>query len=191
LRELNDPQGLHVRVFVPPSERIALPVFGTEDFRLSDDGKTLTCPAGQTTTQWERNAHDTGRKFRFAKKQCGGCALRQQCLSKPQARSRTVIKNDYEAEYRAAQAQAQTAAYAAVRREHPAIERKLSEMVNRHDARHARYRGRPGVRWQMLLTGLVVNLKRMVRLLGDRIAAALDGPPAVAGTVRAALAVGG
>ncbi|MGH9659571.1 MAG: IS1182 family transposase [Bryobacteraceae bacterium] len=186
LRELTDPQGLNVEVIVPPTERLPLTVFGPEQFTFSDDRRTLTCPAGQTTTQHERNTNDTGEKFRFSKKQCGGCALREQCLSNPRTKSRTVIKNDYEAEYRAAQAKAQTPAYAATRKEHPAIERKLSELVNRHDARHARYRGRPGVRWQMLLTGLVVNLKRIVRLLSAGITAARGGPASV-GTVRAEL----
>src|SRR5579859_477361 len=184
LRELTDPQKLNLEVFTPPSERIALTVFGPEHFTLGRDGTTLTCPAGQTTTYHERNAHDTGVKFRFSKKQCGGCPLREQCLSNPKTRSRSVIKNDYEAEYKAAQAKAQTPAYAKVRKEHPAIERKLSELVRRHDIRHARYRGLLKVLRQSWLTALVVNLKRLVRLL-----AVPD--PVLAGTVRAALVITG
>src|SRR5262249_28287181 len=126
LRELTDPAGLNLEVFVPPTERISLTVFGPEDFTLSADGKTLTCPAGETTTHWQRNRHDTGRVFRFATKQCAGCPLRGQCLAQPETKSRTVTKNDYAAEYRAAQAKAQTPEYAQTRKEHPAIERKLS-----------------------------------------------------------------
>jgi transposase len=164
LRALTDPAGLNLEVFTPPTERIPLTVFGPEEFTLSADHKTLMCPAGQTTTTYERNRNDTGVKFRFSKKQCGGCALREKCMSNPQAKSRTVIKNDYEAEYNAAQAQAQTPAYAQVRKEHPAIERKLSELVRRHDLRHARYRGLAKVLRQALLTALTVNLKRMVKL---------------------------
>jgi len=52
-----------------------------------------------------------------------------------------------------------------VRREHPAIEGKLAEVVRQHDGRRARYRGRARSRIQYLLIGLVVNVKRMVRLL--------------------------
>ncbi len=188
LRELTDPEGLNVEVFVPPTERIPLTVFGPEAFTVSADGTTLTCPAGQTTTQHERNAHDTGRKFRFAKKQCDGCPRRGECLANPKARSRTVIKNDYEAEYQAAQAKAQTPEYAATRKEHPAIERKLSELVNRHGARHARYRGRPGVLWQALLIGLVVNLKRIVCLWSGSLGKAIEGVSNSEGAVRAASA---
>ena len=91
--------------------------------------------------------------------------MRGECLANPTATHRTVIKNDYEAEYAAAQAKAQTPEYAKVRREHPAIERKLAELVRRHDLRHARYRRQAKVLYQSLLTTLVVNMKRIVRLL--------------------------
>jgi len=175
LRELTDPAGLNLEVFTPPTERVPLTVFGAEDFTLSADQKTLTCPAGQTTMQRERTTSATGMKFRFAKKQCAGCALRDQCLADPQTKSRTVVKNDYEAEYRAANAKAQTPEYAKVRREHPAIERKLSELVRRHDLRHARYRGLTKVLRQALLTGVAVNLKRIVKL---------RTPPKLAGTAK-------
>jgi transposase len=164
LRALTDPQGLHLEVFTPPTQRVPLTVFSAEAFTWSQDKKALICPAGHTTTQHERNANDTGVKFRFSQKQCGGCALRAQCLADPKTKSRTVIKNDYEAEYQAAQAKAQTPAYAQVRKEHPAIERKLSELVNRHDLRRARYRGLAKVLRQALLTGVAVNLKRIVKL---------------------------
>jgi transposase len=187
LRELTDPAGLNLEVFTPPTAAPPPAVFGPERFALTvlAEGPTLTCPAGQATRARERSRHDKGWKYRFGKRQCAGCPLRAQCLENPQShKGRTVTKNDYEAEYRAAQAQARTPAYAAVRRQHPAIERKLAELVRRHDLRHARYRGRARVWYQSMLTGLVVNLKRLVRLL----ATALE---ASAGTVRAAaVAVG-
>lgn len=180
LRELTDPAGLNLEVFTPPTERIALTVFGVNAFTLSDDHRSLTCPAGQTTSHHERNKNGTGEKFRFSKKQCSACPLRAQCLAEATTKSRSVIKNDYEAEYQAAQAKAQTPAYAQVRKEHPAIERKLSELVRRHDLRHARYRGLAKVRRQALLTAIVVNCKRLVKLRSQ--AAPL---PVLAGTVRA------
>lgn len=188
LRELTDPDGLNLEVFTPPSERMPLTVSSPADFTLSADGETLTCPAGQTTRSYERSNNDTGRKFRFAKKQCGGCPLRDQCLADPVSKSRTVVKNDYEAEYQAAQAKARTPEYAKVRQEHPAIERKLSELVRRHDLRHARYWGLTKVRRQALLTCMTVNLKRMVRLRTppDTEAAVVPDRPRT-GTVRAEL----
>jgi hypothetical protein len=46
------------------------------------------------------------------------------------------------------------------------VERKLAEVVRYHDGRRARYRGQNRVKIQFLMTGLVVNIKRIVRLLG-------------------------
>jgi transposase len=169
LRELTDPAGLNLEVFTPPAQVPPSGVFAPERFTLTlvDGSPVLTCPAGQTTrTMARRSRHDTGWKYRFSDKQCAACPLREQCLANPQSQTgRTVTKNDYDAEYAAAQAKARTPAYAEVRRQHPAIERKLAEVVRRHDARHARYRGRLRVLFQSLMTGLVVNMKRIVRLI--------------------------
>lgn len=176
LRELTDPAGLNLEVFTPPTERVPLPVFAAEEFTLSEDGKTLTCPAGQTTTNHERTSSETGEKFRFSKKQCGACPLREKCLTGPQVKSRTVTKNDYDAEYQAARAKAKTPEYAKVRKEHPAIERKLAEMVRWHNLRRARYRGLAKVRRQALLTGLTINLKRIVKLCTNSLDSAKRGP---------------
>ena len=63
-------------------------------------------------------------------------------------------------------------------------------MVNRHDLRHARYRGRAKVLVQALLTGFVVNLKRMVRLLFAPPKAAVP-PEAAPGSLRAEVVLPG
>jgi transposase len=113
-----------------------------------------------------RNRVDRGWKYVFPRAQCATCALQQRGLKRlPQATGRLVVINDYAAEYAAARQKAETPVYREVRREHPAIERKLAEIVRRHAGRRARYRGRARSRIQDLLTGLVVNVKRMVRLL--------------------------
>jgi transposase len=167
LEEWTDPQGLNLEVIVPPKEPPAASVFTPEAFTLNADGDEVTCPAGQTTSRRDRNTNDTGWKYRFAPGQCAGCPLREKCLQKPETtKSRYVIKNDYDAAYRAAREKAKTERYKEVRRQHPRIERKLGEMARWHDARHARYRGRAKVLIQMLVTGLVVNVKRFVKLVG-------------------------
>jgi hypothetical protein len=176
---------LHLEVFTPPSDPPPAKGFPAQRFTLTviDGRATLTCPAGQTTQSRDRNDEDTAYRYRFAKAQCANCPLRDACLAQPNAQRRVVVKNDYEAEYAAARAKAQTPAYAQVRRRHPAIERKLSELVRRHEARRARYRGQPQVLYQGVLTSLVVNLKRIVRLL-------FAPPEEGAQTVRAALVPG-
>ena len=92
--------------------------------------------------------------------------MQARCLKQlAKANRRIVVVNDYAAEYTAARQKATTPGYRQMRREHRAIERKLAEVVRQHDGRRARYRGRVRNRIQYLLTGLVVNVKRMVRLL--------------------------
>ncbi len=90
---------------------------------------------------------------------------RDRCIGKAVTSGRTVIKNQYELQYRHMRAKAQTDEYAAVRRTHPKIERKLSELVRRHGARRTRYRGLAKVLCGHLLVATVANIKRIVHLL--------------------------
>ena len=185
LRELTDPSGLNLDVTVPPPQMPPRATFGPERFSLTvleDDKAEATCPQGHTTRQ--REPVENGYKYIFKPSQCSGCPLRQECLQNPASKKgRTVIKNTYEAEYRKVRAKATTPAYAETRRLHPQIERKLGELVRHHDLRHARYRGQPKVLGQALLTSLVVNIKAMVKAIGQKIASELAGV-----AVRAAMA---
>jgi IS5 family transposase len=92
----------------------------------------------------------------------------------PEKHGRVVSKNDYQEEYERLRARAQTEEYLKVRKEHPKVERKLAEMVNWHGARRARYRGRWRVKIQLLMTAIVVNIKRIVRLLTGSLGAVLE-----------------
>jgi len=60
---------------------------------------------------------------------------------------------------------AATEEYAAVKREHPKVERRLGELINRHDGRRARYRGLGRVLVQQIMGAITANMKRMLRLL--------------------------
>jgi transposase len=184
LHALTVPAGPHVEVFTPPRAPNRVQEMPPEQFTLSADQRTLTCPAGQTTTNRYRHPAD-GWQFSFARASCAACPLQARCVPQlPKARGRTVFKSDYEADLRAARAKAQTPEYVAVRREHPAIERKLAEMVRRHGARQARYWGQKRVLLQQLVTGWVVNIKRVVHMLGALAASQ-------AGTVRAEVVASG
>jgi len=165
LAELSDAaDGPPLTVYVPPIDRPLAPdVFAPEAFTLTADRAEVRCPGGATTRTRSKREH--GWRFHFRPTQCRACPLRGQCL-RPDARGgRTVIKTDYEAQYRAAQQRAQTLAYQEVRREHPRIERKLADLIRWHHGRRVRYRGRLRVKVQYLLTAVVVNCKRIVKLL--------------------------
>jgi transposase len=168
LAELSDaPEGPQLIVYVPPIDWIlpAPELFQPDVFLLNDTRDEVRCPGGATTKLRERATQRHGWRFRFAPAQCQSCPLRAQCLQPTTRRGRSVIKNDYEAQYRAAQQRAQTVAYQEVRREHPRIERKLADLIRWHNGRQVRYRGRLRVKIQYLLTAVVVNCKRIVKLL--------------------------
>jgi hypothetical protein len=173
---------LGLEVIVPPSAPAPTGGFPPEAFTWDAAGEELTCPAGKTTRTRQRNTNNTGWKYRFAARHCNDCPLRQRCFSDPEkGRRRTVIKNDHEAAYRAAREKAETPRYQEVRKCHPRVERKLGELVRWHGGRRARYRGQAKVLIQGLLTGWVVNVKRLLKLVEA---------PAVptGGTVRAGFA---
>lgn len=172
LRELEDPEGLDLDVYVPPKKEPtkgrAAKMFATTDFVEDPERGVVTCPAGHTSVHRARSDKHAW-VYRFDGKQCATCPLLDRCINKPANRlgrfGRTVRKNDYQAEYLRARQKANTAEYQAVRAEHPKIERKLSELVRRHGIRRARYRGRWKVVIQALITATVTNAKRVVHLL--------------------------
>lgn len=168
LRALEDPEeGLGITTYVPPKKEPTHGRFTPEDFTPSEAGSHVTCPAGEQSRYRQRDSHDNAYMYRFTRAQCDGCPLVQRCVAKPGqgAFGRTVQKSDYEVEYRRARERATTAAYAAVRSEHAAVERKLNEVLNHHDGRHARYWGLAKVHAQECMTCFTVNVKRMVKLL--------------------------
>lgn len=168
LRELQDPEGLNLDVTVPaPCEPVSK-LFTPEQFSKTADGLAVTCPAGQTSESRQSDKTRHTMIYRFALAVCASCPLMASCMAKAPAKmGRTVRKNDYEAEHQKARAKAKTDAAKAIRKEHPAIERKQAEMVRQHGSRRARYRGLVKVRCQLLMTALVVNVKRLTTLLAN------------------------
>jgi IS5 family transposase len=167
LRELEDPDGLGVDAYVPPKKESPSTTFTPEDFVEDSERRTVTCPAGKTSRYRQRDSRNRGWMHRFKRTTCEGCPLRSHCMTRPPRGpfGRTVTKSDYEVEYRRAREKATTREYQTVRHEHPKIERKLGEMLNRHGGRRARYRGIDKVLIQELMAGLTTNVKRIVHLL--------------------------
>lgn len=167
LRALRAPQGVGGEVYVPPPALEETPLFPPAAFVLEAQRGVVTCPGGQQTGPKERSANGPGWKVVLTRRQGAGCAQHARGLAtRPQKPGRRVITKDDQAAYDAARERATTAPYAAVRQQHPRGERKRADSVRYHDGRRGRYRGQWRVQVQYLLTGLVVHVKRMVKLLG-------------------------
>lgn len=158
---------MDVEVTVPPRSESVTALFTPEKFEVVEDGSAVRCPAGKVSSYktQEKDKHST--TFRFKQESCVDCVLLALCMkalgSGPFGRN--VTKNDYTLEYDRARAKATTTDYQQVRRQHPAIERKLNEIVNHHGCRRARYRGRAKTLFQACFTVFAVNTKRMTKLL--------------------------
>jgi hypothetical protein len=137
----------------------------------------MTCPQGQTTTDWRELKDAVGRRvkqFVFGRQVCAGCRLFERCV-KGKVTGRTVTLHYHEDVLRAARARQETVEFKEVYRVRPKVERKIAELVE-HGLRQARYIGRQKKRLQALWTAAVVNLKRLFKLAKDdtaRLAGAL------------------
>jgi transposase len=171
LRELEDPQGLALDAYVPPRQEPPRETFGPDDFIEDQERQAVTCPAAQTSRYRQRDEQAQGMIYRFARTTCEKCELVTRCIEgglNERTFGRTVRKTDYEAEYRRARAKAETPQYKAIRSEHPKVERKLGEVMNRHGGRRAKYRGKKKVLCQQYMACLAANVKRIVKLLCAR-----------------------
>jgi len=139
--------------------------FGPDDFQLSDDGRTLTCPNGQTSTTAYRSGAGDGRVFRFFG--CGACPLAERCRD-PQSdpeRMRQVFISDYRDYLIAARAYAQTDDFTADMKRRPLVERIIACLTRYHGARRARRRGLGWADFQAKMSAVAFNLKQWMKLL--------------------------
>ncbi len=173
IRKLESEDGPHVKVFVPQKETTNGGKFTSDEFDLSEDGSHATCPAGEQSQYKQRDDGNHTTSFRFHTDTCHSCPLRNACIGGKQKFGRSVRKNDFQPEYDMVRERAQTDEYTDVKRDHPKVERRLGELINRHGGRRARYRGTARVFAQQLMGAMTANIKRMIRLLDA------DGPLAL------------
>ena len=139
--------------------------FSPDDFALSDDGRALSCPNGQTSTTAYRSGSGDGRSFRFFG--CEHCPLAARCRDPKQDadRMRQVFISDYRDDWNAARAYAQTEAFHLDMQRRPGVERIIACLTRYNSARRARRRGLPNADFQAKLSAMAFNLKQWMKLL--------------------------
>ena len=150
---------------LPYNKRTTL--FTPDRFSLSEDGGTLTCPNGLTSTISYARPDLEGRWFRFYARRCRGCPLWAQCRDhKPNTKAhRVVFISDFRHEVDAALAYNQSEAYKADRKLRPTVEQVIAHLVRYNGARHARRRGQLAADFQAKMCAMAYNLKRWMRKL--------------------------
>jgi hypothetical protein len=144
-------------------------LFTPDQFRLSEDGRTLTCPNGQTSSLAYRSGSGEGRTFRFFAPHCRGCPLWEHCRPDPPGSKakRQVFISDYRADVDAARAYSLTPEFLADRQLRSRVERFIAGLVRYNGARRARRRGRVPADFQAKMNATAFNLKRWMRLLAQ------------------------
>ena len=141
--------------------------FTPDDFALSPDETTLTCPRGRTSPTAYRSQSGAGRNFRFTAKQCAGCPLADACRGAdvPPEHMRQVFISDFRSAAALARTYAQTDDFKADMKARATIERIIANLVRYHDARYARRRGQPNCQYQGHMNAMAFNLRQWLRQL--------------------------
>ena len=150
--------------------------FAPEDFTLSADGFSLTCPNGRITTKKYRSGSGDGDSFRYIAPQCLSCPFWQPCRGSEETPTthKSVFISDYRAEWERLKGYSQTEAFKQDMKLRPHVERIIAGLVLHNDARRARFRGLDKVGFQAVMCATSYNLKRWVSLLREM---RLDKPP--------------
>jgi len=129
-----------------------------EDFFF--DGQGLRCPAGKYTQRYIPQG--AGELYYFSVSDCSGCDLKGRCVSPSEVRKKVYLSTS----------RREKLLYGQVKEERKdryrrrsVIERKFGEAKKWHGLGRARFRGFHNVAIQSLLTFLVMNLKRVAKLI--------------------------
>lgn len=162
-------------------------VFASYDFKLSEDGKTLTCPNQQTSQITYKSASGDGRSFRFLHFQCWQgsipkgektpdlarrCPFWEKCRQPNQGprTMRHVFVSRYRAQVLAAQQYNETETFLYEMKIRSRVERVVFELTHYNGARNCRRRGLDNADWQAKMCAAAYNLKHWVRRTDLRIA---------------------
>ncbi len=137
-----------------PQESDNQGLFPKRAFVLDLEQGTVTCPGGQTTTQFTRE-RGGGQTFHFGRR-CQDCPLRAHCTTA--VGGRTLQVHPQEALLQAARAAQQTPAGREQLRERVVVEHRLARL-GQLGVGQARYRGRRKSRCQLLVLATIANLR--------------------------------
>jgi transposase len=133
------------------------------DFAIDVAGGIVTCPAGATAPI--RTMPSGARAARFARADCGRCALHDRCAEPAKGVKSITLAPEEELLLAARQALDDPAVAEHLRRRRPRIERLLGLLAHRYGARKSRYIGRRKAELQAAWTAAVVNLNPIRRVL--------------------------
>lgn len=148
-------------------------VFRIKDFNIAADLKSITCPNGITTTDYtivrDKKIDKDMLSFKFDKKLCLECTLKDQCLHKRKdGKSYLIRRVKISTRYDAVLSnltRVGTRDFQEACNKRYKVERRFATMVRNHGLRRSRYLKLVGAKIHITLTNTVCNIIRMVKLL--------------------------
>lgn len=165
-REFLKHEGIEAFIAVPAAKGEKSGMFSASDFEHDPIGDCVMCPAGQIAEGGKWDEKEQGRTYYFRKAQCEGCVLREQC-SKCK-RGRTVFISDHREVMLAARANKDNPEQLEGQVRRLGIERTFALQKRRHGLGRTRYRTLPRVTIGVYLNILVVNIRRIAKLIAQQ-----------------------
>jgi len=147
-----------MRAFIPSRTRTRKKRVHIENFVYDEDKDTLMCPEGHSPIS--KTSQENGNLFIFSTKSCRGCPQINGCPKPNNDRIRVFVSNDYKLMLLD---NIPDRKEALLRRK--MIEGKFGEAKKWHNLHKARYRRKSRVAIQVFMTFMVLNIKRMMKLL--------------------------
>jgi hypothetical protein len=164
------------KVPAPPSNQ----PFHKTHFKIDLETSTVTCPAGQTTCEFELAKTPTGehvKKFFFPLAVCQACAHRDACIqSKSALARRSVTLHPQEKLLQEARAYQQTEEFGEDIRDRQAAEHSFARVIQ-YGARQARYFGKAKVKIQGIMAATLINLMLVLSFSQSNPATATETAP--------------
>ena len=146
--------------------------FGLKDFEISNDVNSVKCPNGIISTSFKvvSQKDKEFRVFKFDRKDCDSCKLRDKCLMKNKngkfiRKSRCLeVPLRYDAVLNDLQ-RVTTMEFETVYNKRYKIERRFATMARNHGLRRCRYLKLKGAKIHITMANFVCNIVRMINLL--------------------------
>lgn len=133
-----------------------------EGFIYIKEQDKLICPKGQISTT--KNRQEKGDFYNFSIASCRSCELFKQCAAICGKHSRIFISDNHKLKL-----QDDDEFYLEAIKLRKMVERKFGEAKKWHGLDRARYRGKWRVAIQVLMTFLILNVKRIVKLFKEKL----------------------
>jgi transposase len=166
----------NVQIVGPPRpnnqwQSLAQNGFALSDFQIDWDNKEVTCPKGQTTTNWYPYLRQGVEhiRVRFKRSQCNGCEKRNFCTrSVREARSLGFANKENYLKLEEFRKIQDNPAWQKLYNQRAGIEGTFSQAVRSFDLRRSRYIGEKKTHLHNLATAAAINIGRSVNWLEEK-----------------------